>query len=187
MAKQKNNVVTYGLSGKIGDLLIFRQVDGQTVVAKPPQHSGKVSDKQKAHRRRFQEAVFYAKEAIATPELAELYAAGAKKGKKPYTVAVADFLNAPDIDEVNLSGYHGAVGDTIQVNASDDFEVKNVTVKIVNALGATVEEGAAIHKVGNWWTYTATTEVNDLAGSKIIVSAFDIPGNVTREESTIDG
>ena len=187
MAKSRNNVVTYGLSGKVGDLLVFRQLDGQTVVSKPPQHSGKVSDRQKAHRRRFQEAVFYAKEAIATPELAELYATGAKKGKKPYTVAVADFLNAPDIDEVNLSAYHGAVGDTIQVNASDDFEVKNVTIKIVNASGATLEEGVAVHKVGNWWTYTATTEVNDLAGSKIIVSAFDIPGNVTREESTIDG
>ena len=187
MAKQKNNVVTFGLSGKIGDLLIFRQRDGQTVVSKVPQQSGKVSDKQKAQRRRFQEAVFYAKEVMETPEFAEFYAARAKKGKKPYTVAVADFLNAPDIHEVNLSAYHGAVGDTIQVYASDDFAVKNVTVKIVNASGETVEEGEAVHKIGTQWIYTATREINDLAGSKIIVSAFDIPGNVTNEENLIEG
>ena len=187
MATQKNNVVTYGLSGKVGDLLVFRQRDGQTVVSKVPQQSGKVSDKQKAQRRRFQEAVFYAKGAMETPELAELYATGAKKGKKPYTVAVADFLNAPDIHEVNLSAYHGAEGDTIQVSASDDFAVRNVTVKIVNADGDTVEEGEAVHKVGILWIYTATKEVNDLAGSKIIVSAFDIPGNVSNEENLIEG
>jgi hypothetical protein len=54
MAKSKNNVVTFGLSGKIGDLLVFRQRDGQTIVAKVPQQSGKVSEKQKMQRKRFQ-------------------------------------------------------------------------------------------------------------------------------------
>ena len=33
MAKQSNNVVTHGMSGKIGDLLVFRQVGGKTVIA----------------------------------------------------------------------------------------------------------------------------------------------------------
>jgi hypothetical protein len=39
MAKQERNVVTYGLSGKIGDLLVFRQRDGKTIVSKVPQMS----------------------------------------------------------------------------------------------------------------------------------------------------
>ena len=186
MAKSKNNVLTHGLSGKIGGLMVFRQLDGQTVVSAPPKQGKSPSVKQKAQRRRFQEAIFYAKEAMATPELAELYATGSKKGKKPYNVAVADFLNAPDIDEVDLSAYHGAAGDTIKVNASDDFAVKSVTVKIVNALGETVEEGEAVHKIGSMWIYTAITEINNLANSKIIVSAADIPGNVTREENAME-
>jgi hypothetical protein len=38
MAKQKGNVVTYGLSGKIGDLLVFRQKDDQTIVSKIPEN-----------------------------------------------------------------------------------------------------------------------------------------------------
>ena len=83
-------------------------------------------------------------------------------------------------------GLNGVVGDPIRVNASDDFAVKSVTVGIVNAEGETVEEGEAVHQVGTLWIYTATTEVNDLAGNKIIVSAFDVPGNVTREENAID-
>jgi hypothetical protein len=33
MAKSKNNAVTRGLSGKAGDLLVFRRRDGKTVVA----------------------------------------------------------------------------------------------------------------------------------------------------------
>ena len=36
MAKQKNNVVTHGLSGNVGDLLIFRQTSTGTVVADMP-------------------------------------------------------------------------------------------------------------------------------------------------------
>ena len=186
MAISRNNVLTHGLSGKVGDLMVFRQLEGQTVVSGPSKKTDKASPKQKQHRKRFQEAIFYAKEALATPELAELYATGAKKGKKPYNVAVADFLNAPDIAEVDLSAYHGAAGDTIKVSASDDFAVKSVTVKIVNASGETVEEGEAVHKIGSMWVYTAVTEINNLAGSKIIVSAADIPGNVTTEENVIE-
>jgi hypothetical protein len=32
MAKQTGNVVTHGLSGKIGDLLVFRRKDGKTIL-----------------------------------------------------------------------------------------------------------------------------------------------------------
>ena len=182
MAKSKNNVVTYGLSGKIGDLLIFRQKDGQTIVAKRPQQSGKVSDKQLEQRARFQQAIFYGKTAIESPETLALYKAATTKGLTPFNVAVADFLNAPDIVHVNLSGYAGNVGDKILVDATDDFAVTSVTVKIVNENG-TVEEGQAEHGVGYRWTYTATQENTDTATSKIVVSATDMPGNVTESES----
>ena len=181
MAKQKNNVVTYGLSGKIGDLLVFRQVAGKTVVAKLPQQSSKVSDKQKEHRKRFQQAVIYAKTAIASPETGELYKAGAKKGQFPVNVAVADFFNAPDIELVDLTGYTGAAGDVIKISASDDFMVKSVSVKIVNAEGE-VEEGSALPDAGLLWIYTATGNNNSVETSKIIITVSDLPGNLTVEE-----
>ena len=181
MAKSRNNVVTYGLSGKVGDLLIFRQRDGQTIVAKIPQQSGKVSEKQKAHRKRFQQAVIYAKAAVESPETGELYRAKTKKGQFPVNVAVADFFNAPDIEHIDLSGYAGVTGDEIRIIASDDFMVKAVSVKIVNADGE-LEEGEAVQGAGIFWVYTATRDNNSIETSKIIVSASDIPGNLTVEE-----
>jgi hypothetical protein len=184
MAKSKNNVVTYGLSGKVGDLLLFRQRHGQTVVAKIPKQSGKVSEKQLKQRHRFQQAVFYGKMAINSPETAELYKTAATGGKTPFNVAVADFMNAPDIVHVDLSGYAGGAGDVILVDATDDFAVKSVTVKIVNGNG-TVEEGQADYTAGCRWTYTATQDNSDTATSKITVTASDLPGNVTESELSL--
>ena len=182
MAKQKNNVVTYGLSGKIGDLLVFRQVDGKTVVSKVPQQSSTISDKQKEHRKRFQQAVIYAKTALASPETGELYKAGTKKGLKPLNVAVADFFNAPDIELVDLSGYSGSEGEDIRINVSDDFMVKSVSVTIVNAEGL-VEEGEAQPVSDFLWIYTTKQNNGSPESSRITVSASDLPGNVTVKES----
>jgi hypothetical protein len=61
MAKSKNNVVTYGLSGKVGDLLIFRQVGGKTVVSQAVERTDAATEKQKEQRKRFQRAVIYAR------------------------------------------------------------------------------------------------------------------------------
>jgi hypothetical protein len=81
MAKSRNNVITYGLSGKVDDILIFRQRDGQTIVAKVPNQSKTLSEEQIKIRKRFQRATIYAKGAIADPELKELYEAETKKQK----------------------------------------------------------------------------------------------------------
>jgi hypothetical protein len=47
------------------------------------------------------------------------------------------------VDEVDLSGYAGQVGDTIAVRAHDDFDVAEVSVALTNAGGAALESGAA--------------------------------------------
>ena len=184
MAKSRNNVVTYGLSGKVGDLLIFRQRDGQTIVSKVPQQSKSPSEKQIAQRKRFQQAVIYGKAAVDSPETGAQYKAAAKKGQIPLNVAVADFFNAPDIQQVDLSGYAGAAGNRILIHVTDDFAVTSVRVGIVNTNG-TVEEGEAVQTVGAVWTYTATENNDSLASSRITVSASDLPGNVTLEELTL--
>ena len=92
MAKQSNNVVTHGLSGKIGDLLVFSQRHGKTVVSKVPQRTAKASEKQMEHRRHFQRATLYGKSVQADPQLKELYGHAAKKGQTAYNIAVADML-----------------------------------------------------------------------------------------------
>jgi hypothetical protein len=181
MAKQKGNVVTHGLSGKIGDLLVFRQRDGQTIVSKIPEQKKAASEKQVELRHRFQQATVYAKIAAGTPGTKELYEGEAKKrrGMTAYSVAVADYFNALDIDSVDLSGYLGVVGDEIRIIASDDFAVKSVHVQIGNANGSVVEEGYAANSVAGLWIYTVTANNESPNGCKIVVSASDMPGNVT--------
>ena len=51
MAESKNNIVSHGLSGKVGDLLVFSQRNGKTVVSKVPKDdsTGELSDKQKTY------------------------------------------------------------------------------------------------------------------------------------------
>jgi hypothetical protein len=187
MAKSTNNVLTHGLSGKIGDLLVFRQRDGKTIVTKVPEQSKTASDKQKEQRKRFQQATIYAKNAVEAAGTKEQYGESAKKkkGVTAYNVAVADFFNAPDIQTIDLSAYTGQVGDEIRVTVSDNFAVKAVHVQINNADGSLVEEGDAAHSAGNLWIYAATQPNESLDGDRIVITASDLPGNVTGETMTL--
>jgi hypothetical protein len=181
MAKQKGNVVTYGLSGKVGDLLVFRNFNGLTVISRPPKVSDKVSDAQKAQRRKFQRAVLYSNAVAADAEQLAAYAAKAKKGQTGRNVAVADFLHAPDIETIDLSGYHGQPGDVIRIIVTDDFAVKEVRIVITNPDGSLVEEGSAQPEAtGYEWTYTATAVNESLEGDRIEVFASDTPGNISK-------
>ena len=110
----------------------------------------------------------------------------AKKGRTPFNVAVADFLKAPSIENVNISGYTGNAGDTIRISVMDDFAVKAVTVRITNSDGTLVEEGDAVSDAAGYeWTFTATQINDSLAGDKIEIFVSDIPGNITGDELSL--
>jgi hypothetical protein len=178
MAKQKGNVVTYGLKGKIGDLLVFRQRAGLTVVSKVPAVSNKESEAQRAHRRKFQYAVVYANAVAANPDAEAAYSAKVKPGQTFRNVAVADFLRAPDIDLIDVSAYNGKIDDTIRIEVTDDFAVKEVKVVIIDSNGSIVEEGFAMQgTVGYEWIYRATVANDSLDGDRIEILASDTPGN----------
>ncbi|MGB4415636.1 MAG: hypothetical protein WBI53_12245 [Paludibacter sp.] len=187
MAQSKNNIVTHGLSGKMGDLIVFRNRAGKIIVASTPrEHTGEPTEAQKHQRKRFQEATIYAKIALANPETKEAYKEAADEGESAYNVAVADFMHAPDIDEIDLSQYAGKVGDTITVTVTDDFKVAEVSVTILNADGTEVEQGLAQSALGGLqWLYTATAVNNSLEGDKIIIRASDLPHNKAEEERII--
>ena len=187
MAESKNNIITHGLSGKVGDLIVFRNRNGKTYVAsKPKERTGELSEAQKEHQKFFQQAVIYAKSALVNPETKQAYKDAADEGESAYNVAVADFMHAPDIDEIDLSKYTGKVGDTIMVTVTDDFKVAEVSVTILNADGTEVEHGLAQSALGGLqWLYTATAVNNSLEGDKIIIRASDLPHNKAEEERVI--
>jgi hypothetical protein len=180
MARQKRNLLTEGMSGKLGGI-VFRQVAGETVVSQAPEKSKKeASEKQKKQKSRFEEATIYAKIATNLEETKDLYANAAKKkkGVSAYNVAVADFLNAPNIKNVDLSAYTSEIDSEIKIIAVDDFMVATVSVEIHAMDGALLEKGYAQHVTGGLWIYKTTQNNPQVEGAKIIVTASDLPGNV---------
>jgi hypothetical protein len=191
MAKQKRNVITHGTSGKVGGLVVFRQLKGgRTVLANIPelQEGREMSEKQVEQQSKFQKAVVYAQVATHVPETEQLYADAAKKNPKlsAYNIAIADYLNAPDIKMVDLSVFTGLKGSEIRIVASDDFLVKNVQVEIYDVDGVLLENGEANNLAGDLWIYTATVDNQNTTGVKIVVSASDLPGNITKKDITLE-
>ncbi|UOQ71422.1 hypothetical protein [Hymenobacter cellulosilyticus] len=188
MARVNNNIITQGLSGTLGGTLVFRQVGGKTIVATAPRESEKApSVKQLAQQERFQMAALYAKTQLQNPSSKAEYEAGrpADSTASAYAIAVADFMQAPDIRQIDLSNYTGKKGDTIQVRVTDDFLVSSVRVRIENGDGSLVEEGpATITANGLDWSYTATAANASLDGDKITITATDKPGNATVDHKT---
>jgi hypothetical protein len=187
MAKVGNNLVTSKLSGKLGDEIVFRVRGGKTFVSAAPAKSNKeITQQQIDHRHHFQEAVIYGKSSYANPAIRSDYQAAAKENQSAFNVAVADFMQAPHIDEIDLSNYSGHSGENIRIRAVDDFKVVSATVSIFNADSSLLEEGIAVQQDnGIDWLYTTTSENGNLAGDKIVVRVSDLPGNSTTSEKTI--
>ncbi len=188
MAESKKNLATEGLSGRVGNFIFRRRKsDDKIFVARRPVASEQEpTEAQKNVRRRFQRGIIYGKSAIADPATRSLYAAKATGGRSAFNVAVADFFNAPQIEEINLGNYSGAVGSTITITVTDDFAVSSVHVKIENMDGSLVEEGEAVPADTEIdWVYTATVTNDNLAGDKITVTAYDMPGNTDDQENEI--
>ena len=188
MAQSKKNIATEGLSGKVGNFVFRRRKsDDKIFVSRTPMgFEEEPSEARKAVQRKFQRAIAYGKSAIADPATKALYAAKATGGRSAFNVAVADFFNAPQIEKIEMGNYSGAIGSTITITVTDDFAVSSVHVKIENMDGSLVEEGEATPgSFGVDWVYTATVTNENLAGDKITVTAFDMPGNTGKQENVI--
>ena len=186
MVQIKKNIVTKGFSGKL-DTIVFRVRGGKTIVATAPEKKDhELSPSQKNRRKAFQEAILYGKSVLANPELKQQYQEQAEEDQSAYNVAVADFLNAPSIENIDVSKFTGQAGSIITVEAMDDFKVAEVQVLICSSDGTLVESGFAVQQPNTAnWVYTATTTNNSIAGDKVVVRASDIPGNLTQLESNL--
>ena len=187
MAKSKNNIVIAGLSGKVGKQLVFKQVNGRTIVTKFPNYKVSKTPKQEAHHKKFAKATVYAKNALENPTLKKAYAEEAAKrpGVSAYIMAIADYLKAPVIDRIDTSVYTGVHnGEKIAIEVADASKVMTVKVKIVAANNSAIEEGAAALSEGKW-VYTTTAINATLSGSKVLVTATDRPNNVVTKEITL--
>jgi len=122
---------------------------------------------------------------VADPETKALYVEAAKAKSQPvFSLTVADFFNAPSVDEVDLSDYTGAIGDEIIIMAHDDFDVMGVSVALTDGDGNAIESGEAVESPADSgrWVYTATAAVETGTTVRIAVTAVDRPGSVAEAE-----
>lgn len=186
MAKLERNIIFTGASGKLGDI-VFRQVNGKTIIAKRPRKTKVMSPAQERQRERFSQAVAYAREQTSDPATRDEYARGINDCKpSAYNVAFADFMTAPKIHEVDTRAYAGKRGNPIRIKATDDFKVISVEVKIINAAGAQVECGHAWQRSKSQWHYNAQQENPILPGTRIIVTALDKPRNEATMQKVLE-
>jgi len=180
MAKVKLNPVLEQIHGQIGDL-VFKYYGDEMIVGRKPDRTGILpTEAQLEHQERFRQAVLYGRLVMADPAMKADYGKAAKiKGKPLFSLTVADFFNAPIVDEVDLSNYSGATGDTIAVRAHDDFKVSSLRVVISDNNGE-VESGQAEETPpsGGRWVYTTTHAVAQGTTVRIAVMASDQPGGI---------
>jgi len=188
MTKIIDNLVTTGLSGKLGKQIVFRQWGKTTFVAKAPVLDQRYveSELRIAQRLRFKEATAYAKKVMNDVELKQAYHAKCKARQNAFSLAVKDFFSAPAMGEIDLSNYTGETDSFIRVYATDDFHVKQVQVRIEDENGVAIESGYAEQEgTTEWWRYIVTTTNLLPGGGKVVASACDLPGNTTTAEMTI--
>ena len=169
MAKVKNNVVVQGISGGIKELVFRQMPNGSTYVSGKPDFSRrKFSKGQKDHQSRFQQAVAYAREAAKTQPIYAELAAGTIKSA--YNFALSDWFNPPVIHNIERVDGH------VRVQASDNVMVTKVLVTVLDGDGKVLEKKEALQVEKDWW------EVDLVVEGKIVAEAWDLAGNVVREE-----
>lgn len=91
----------------------------------PGQSTKEPSADQIVVREKFQRAILYGKPVVADPLMKKEYENRAEPGKSVFNVAVADFFQAPNILEVDLTGYTGQVGQPIRIRVTDNLANDN--------------------------------------------------------------
>jgi hypothetical protein len=174
MGKIKNNPVTNGFTGKLGDDIVFRQVDNKTIFAKRTVPTGPPTAGQSAVRDRFAEATMYAGAAMDDPQASMEYKlmATVLGVKTAFVAAVTDFLTLPQIARVYTRSYKGQVGDIFSIKPTVPYKAVRVDVTLLDSSGAVIESGSAVANQLNW-RYIATKANANIAGCKLVLTAYD--------------
>jgi hypothetical protein len=156
------------VSGSLGEDYYARVTkDGRTIISRKPNFDNRqFSQAQLDVQNRTRQAAAYAKVAYKENPI---YAQKAKgTAMNAYNVAARDWRRPPVI--LRIQWNNGQV----RVSAYDDVMVTRVTVAILDETGQTLEQGEAT--LDAWWEYQAATRGN------VCVEAWDLAGNVTRQE-----
>ena len=134
---------------------------------------------QSGELRKIQQVVLYGKSIIYDIEKEEL---GVKKSRIfAQNIGLADFLQGPNFEAVDLSEYNGRRGSRIGITVTHDFLVTALHVKIVNSVGRVADEGfAEVGLFSTDWTFTSNRDHIDLGSDKIIITATNLADGNTQ-------
>ena len=187
MARIVLNPAIQVISGNVAGFVYRQQADGSVVLARQalPDPNRELSEAQLGQMQKFKEAsARYRRllddegiEAAYQKLLAERGLAGRLRA-----VVIGDILSAPKINTVDLSNYHGAVGDTIRVMAEDNVGVSRLKLSILDATSGQTVESAEMDMKGQVlgaveWVYTATAALTASHAAQVEITAYDLAGN----------
>ncbi|MFA0964968.1 hypothetical protein AB9P05_24380 [Roseivirga sp. BDSF3-8] len=190
MAVIENNPWIEGARGMVRGAIVYRQRAGRTIVsARPATSSRPLSEKQKAHHRRFREATAYSKRVKEDDGLFAKYAAAAEGFISWQNLAVRDYMHAPVVEKVVAEEFTGKAGEVLEVYGSDDFGICSLQVRVMDGRGAVLESGECNElMVNEVYAYNLKRDVDLVNGVRVRVEAADAAGNVTvYEEELVAG
>ena len=169
--------------GRVGDPIVVRarddfEVVGVEIEVKNP--AGTVLEEGAATN--VEGKWTYAAQTAAPPNtVLTIVARATDRAGNTATESVEQGGTLPLIHAIDVTGYHGQVGDPIVVRASDDVEVTGVSVLMRDAAGEDIQDLVAV-RVGDTWRAITTVAVP--LGSTIVVTAnaTDAAGNTTAKE-----
>jgi hypothetical protein len=181
MAYASENVIDRMVHGKFGKMCIFRVRNNKTFMYPYPNYREvRWSALQKANRKRFRDAMIWARQTLEDAEKRKFYQKKAKNGQSVWNAAVADYMKRPQIDLIDAGEYRGRKGQTIRVTAHDNYLITTIMITIINALGIEVES-RLIPNTSDYVVieYKTLEENPDWQGGRVVVRITDSPGNVT--------
>ena len=155
MAIVRSNPIVEGLSGMLGKSIVFKTLRGKIILANRPSPPKKQSELQRANRKKFRDASFWAKSILRDPIKKEYYQKKARKLKLPnaYTAAITDYMRPAQVKETdrrkNVVTYR---------SSQRDFDVKNVESRQNNENGELIETQGLIKDNIKGWTFTLHEE-----------------------------
>jgi hypothetical protein len=180
MTKARLHPSLLEFNGAMGDM-VFKKRGKKVYVSIKPKGPGEPSEAQLAQRKHFKKAVNYTNAILADETSRAFYEDLAQRRETTArALCMGDFLNAPTIEDLDLSEYRGKIGDQILITTNDDIGVVRVNVTLAED-GIVLEKGPAVElgAGSGSWAYTATTLVSPGVKISIEAEAYDRPGHRT--------
>jgi hypothetical protein len=181
MAKRRINPSIGDITGKIGNLVHYTR-NGKQLLRERPTRAKPFRPAELHNQDRMRKAQQFAAAVLTVPQQRVRYQQAAQGlDLSAQNVAVSDFFHAPELTEIDLTGYTGQAHEFIRIRAEEGrIGAAEVHVEICMTAKTLLEEGLAARDMdGVTWWYAAQRDLEFNQPLWITVTAKDQPGNRT--------